>query len=174
MRCYRVDSPDEDLGRVLTEAGQWTEPWGASNDSERCDKCAGAGEVPYECWSCIAGEPDEDCAACGGRVRWQARCPVCRGDGLIDGAPRHGVSAFPTEKGLYRYMLAKGADLDGCVVVEMEATLAEDVDFDADQGALLVLPVEIVARKPVDLGLARRVFAHAGAPGVSAHTGAAG
>lgn len=28
MRCYRVSSSSEHPERLLTEAGQWTEPWG--------------------------------------------------------------------------------------------------------------------------------------------------
>jgi DnaJ-class molecular chaperone len=152
-----MSSSGEDPGLLLTDAGQWTEPWGASNDSDRCDKCAGEGSLRHECWSCETTGPDDDCPACGGAVNWRAACPVCRGSDRIDGAPRHGVSAFPTVEGLYRYMLAKEADLEGCVLVTMEASPAEDVDFDADQGALLVLPVEILAREPVDLDLAERV-----------------
>lgn len=152
-----MNSPGEDVGRLLTDAGQWTEPWGSSAHDGDCDKCQGAGTVRHECWSCSLTGADEKCPACSGAVCWQAACPVCRGSGRIDGGPRHGVSAFPTVEGLYRYMLAKGADLDGCVVVELEASLAEDVDFDADQGALLVLPSEIVRCMPVDRALATRV-----------------
>jgi hypothetical protein len=157
-----MNSPGEDPGQMLTDAGQWTEPWGASNDSDRCEKCAGSGRLGHECWSCLLTGPNGRCPACAGAVRWEARCPVCRGSGTIDAAPRHGVSAFPTLAGLCRYMLAKGADLDGCVVVELEAAPAEDVDFDADRGALLVLPVEIVRCTPIDGELARRVLAAAG------------
>jgi hypothetical protein len=75
---------------------------------------------------------------------------VCRGSGQIDGRPRHGVSAFPTLRGLYHYMLDRQADLDHCTIVELEAQLADDVDFDADQGALLVIPTKILASEPLD------------------------
>ncbi len=75
----------------------------------------------------------------------------------VDGAPRHGVSAFPTVEGLYKYMLGKRADIAECVVVEMEADPAADVDFDADQGAMLVLPTEIKSCSPVDRALVERI-----------------
>jgi hypothetical protein len=57
---------------------------------------------------------------------------------------------FPDEEGLYRYMLERGADFEGCVVVELEGSESEDEDFDADEGALLVIPTRIVDARPVD------------------------
>ena len=57
---------------------------------------------------------------------------------------------FPDEEGLYRYMLERGADFEGCVVVELEGHESEDEDFDADEGALLVIPTRIVDARPVD------------------------
>jgi hypothetical protein len=152
-----MNSPGEPAERLLSAEGQWTEPWGDARDDAPCDKCEGEGEVLHECWSCLLVGARADCPACGGAVRWSAACPVCRGDGRIDGAPRHGVSVFPTVEGLYRYMLAKEADIDGCVVVELEAVRAQDVDFDADQGAILAIPTAIVACRPVDRELAVRV-----------------
>lgn len=145
MRFYRMSSTSEDPQRLLTPLGQWTEPWGASEHGEPCEKCERTGRVAHECWSCLLSGADADCPACAGAVRWRADCPVCRGSGRIDGRPRHGVSVFPRVRGLYRYMLAKGADLDRCVILELEAQLADDVDFDADQGALLVLPSKVLA-----------------------------
>ncbi len=57
---------------------------------------------------------------------------------------------FPDEDGLYRYMVERGADFEGCVVVELEGHESEDEDFDADEGALLVIPTRIVDCRPVD------------------------
>ena len=82
---------------------------------------------------------------------------MCRGSGKVDGKPRHGVSVFPTPEGLYHYMLTNEADLDECVIVELDATPAEDVDFDADQGAMLVIPAEILGCAGVDNQLASEV-----------------
>ncbi len=57
---------------------------------------------------------------------------------------------FPDEDGLYRYMIDRGADFENCVVVELEGDVSEDEDFDADEGALLVIPTRIVDARPVD------------------------
>ena len=60
------------------------------------------------------------------------------------------MSVFPDEDGLYRYMVGRGADFEGCLVVELEGHESEDEDFDADEGALLVIPTRIVDTRPVD------------------------
>ncbi len=57
---------------------------------------------------------------------------------------------FPDEDGLYRYMIDRGADFEDCVVVELEGHVSDDEDFDADEGALLVIPTRIVDARPVD------------------------
>lgn len=139
-----MSSTGEDHGRLLREGSQWTEPWGDSCDGAACQKCRRRGWVQHECRSCVLTGARGGCPVCGGAVRWEAQCPVCRGSGRIDGRPRRGVSAFPTLEGLCDYMLARDADLDDCVALELEAHRAGDVDFDADEGALLVIPTEIV------------------------------
>jgi len=40
-------------------------------------------------------------------------CPAREGSGEISRTTRTGVSVFPTEEGLYRYLVEKGAELDG-------------------------------------------------------------
>ena len=60
------------------------------------------------------------------------------------------MSVFPDEDGLYRYMIDRGADFEDCVVVELEGHESDDDDFDADEGALLVIPTRIVDARPVD------------------------
>jgi hypothetical protein len=67
------------------------------------------------------------------------------------------VSVFPTVEGLYRYMLATDADVDDCLIVELDADPAGDVDFDADQGAMLVIPRRIIGCDAVDREMARRI-----------------
>jgi hypothetical protein len=76
---------------------------------------------------------------------------------VVDGKPRHGVSTFPRLEGLYHYMLANDADLDDCVIVALEAGGATDVDFDADEGAVLVTPTGLRECMPVDDALIERV-----------------
>ncbi|MGE5617377.1 MAG: hypothetical protein ACM3UX_00420 [Candidatus Woesearchaeota archaeon] len=149
MRCYRLQPPAEDPQRLLDPGLQFTQPWGGSDNGERCDKCQGSGRTGYECWSCLLTGTNPACPACHGRVRWEAKCPVCRGGGQVDGSPRRGLSAFPTAEALYRYLLVSEADLVG-TLVELEADLAEDIDFDADQGAVLVIPTSIASTRAVE------------------------
>jgi hypothetical protein len=167
-----MNAARDDPQRLLQPEAQWTEPWGASEDGTHCDKCDGAGHVQHSCWSCLLTRPERSCPVCGGRVRWEDLCPVCRGRGRVDGDPRHGVSVFPTREALYRYMLENKGDLDGCTVVELEARPAEDRDFDADQGAMLVIPTAIRGCEPIDPELAERVSS--GRPSSSSGSGQAG
>jgi hypothetical protein len=90
-------------------------------------------------------------------VHWWDTCPVCRGSGIVDGERRRGVSVYPRLEGLYHYMLANEAELGDCVVVELEAKHAPDVDFDADEGALLAMPSAIRACAAPDSDLMDRV-----------------
>jgi hypothetical protein len=59
---------------------------------------------------------------------------------------------FPDEDGLYRYMLSRGADLEGSALAELEGERTDDEDFDADQGALLVRPRRILEVRSLDGG----------------------
>lgn len=52
--------------------------------------------------------------------------------------------------GLYRYLIERDAELDGTVVVELGGRLSADSDLDADRGALLLLPNQIIARHAID------------------------
>lgn len=149
MRCFRLESTADDPQRLLDPENQWTQPWGGSEDGARCDKCSGSGRTHFECWSCLLTGTNPSCPACRGRVRWEAKCPVCRGDGKVNGKARQGLSAFPTAEALYRYMLTREADLVG-LLVELEADLADDVDFDADEGVVLVIPKSIESTRPVE------------------------
>jgi DnaJ-class molecular chaperone len=148
---FRIHPGDEDPASLLDPSRHVCEPWGGSNDGERCDKCGGSGETGFECDSCLVTIADPDCPACGGRVRWLDRCPVCLGHGTVDESDRHGVSVFPRLEGLLRYMERRGTDLSGDHVVELEGERSEDVDFDADEGALLVVPTRIVRAMPVEV-----------------------
>lgn len=149
MRCYRRQSPDEDPQALLDEDRQWCAPWGGSEDGAMCDKCQGSGRKGFECWSCLLTGRNPSCPVCRGQVRFEGKCPVCRGTGEIDAKPRRGVSAFPTAEGLYHYLLATEADPVG-TLVELEADLADDVDFDADRGAILVIPTSIERTRPIE------------------------
>lgn len=149
-RYFRLHRREEDPRRLLDPEWQESEPWGGTIRG-RCDKCGGSGETLHECESCVEGSADPQCPACHGKVRYRDTCPACDGSGEIDDTSREGVSVFPEEDALYRYMLRRDADLDGAVLVELEGTLSVDEDFDADEGALLVHPTAILDVREPDL-----------------------
>jgi RecJ-like exonuclease len=141
---YRVEPGDRDPEDLLDPENQETEPWSGTVQG-RCDKCGGSGETEHECESCSDDDADPNCPACGGKVRYMDECPACEGSGRIDDSKRDGVSVFPDEDGLYRYMLKRDADLDErCQLVKLEGEESSDEDFDADEGALLVKPSRII------------------------------
>ena len=142
-RYFRLQQSDEDPERLLDPQQQRSEPWSGTVYG-RCDKCDGSGETEHQCESCKPGAADPDCPSCRGKVRYRGECPACKGEGEIDDSSRDGVSVFPDEDGLYRYMLKRDADIDGSVLVELEGEPTKDEDFDADEGAVLVRPTRIV------------------------------
>jgi DnaJ-class molecular chaperone len=148
MAWFRLDPRNEDPERLLDPERQRSEPW-AGTIYGRCDKCAGEGRTMHECESCVV-RPRRDCPACEGEVRYLATCPACRGSGRIDDSQRHGVSVFPDEDGLYRYMLGRDGDLAHVQLVVLEGAPSEDDDFDADAGAVLIVPTRIVEVRAPD------------------------
>jgi hypothetical protein len=147
-RSYFRLNRQEDDPTALLDPGRQSEPWGGTIYG-RCDKCNGSGQTSHECESCKASGPTADCPACHGEIRYRDECPACEGSGEIDDSSREGVSVFPDEDGLYRYMLKRDTRLGKCLLVELEGDPSEDEDFDADEGALLILPTRIVdCREP--------------------------
>ena len=140
---YRLNPPDQDPEKLLDPDHQISEPWDGAIYG-RCDKCGGEGQVTMECDSCKADGADSSCPHCGGRVSYQDDCPTCEGSGEIDDSSREGISVFPDEEGLYRYMLKRDTDFHDCKLVVLEGRLSEDEDFDADEGALLIKPTRVV------------------------------
>jgi hypothetical protein len=155
-RYVRLHPADADAQDLLKPEEQRTEPWGGTIYG-RCDKCGGSGETSHECESCKEGPARDDCPSCQGRVSYRGECPACEGSGEIDDAEREGVSVFPDEDGLYRYMLKRDADLDGSKLVELEGEPSGDEDFDADEGAVLVKPTGIVDVREPDLERVERL-----------------
>ena len=145
---HRLDS-DAEPADLLKPENQVSTPWGDA-DCGPCDKCRGDGRVSHRCRSCVEGAALPDCPACRGRLEWADVCPACEGTGEITRVERRGISAFPSLDGLYRYLIERDADLNDSVVVELDAALSDDVDLDADCGAVLVHPTRVVARHPID------------------------
>jgi hypothetical protein len=146
---FRHFSAEDDPHRLLDPEEQVSTPWGAP-DHGPCDKCEGEHSVRFRCLSCVEEGARPDCPACSGRVEFTDRCPTCRGTGEIDDTRRQGVSVFPTLGGLYRYLVAHNFDFSDAVVVELHGELSSEPDLDADEGALLVHPTEIVTQHAVD------------------------
>ena len=145
---FRLQSPDTPPEALLVPAHQECAPWGGGRTGP-CDKCRGAGRTGHGCLSCLSAGRDPECPACDGRVRWKAACPVCRGTGEIDARVRHGISVFPRVEGLLEYMRRRDTDVDGSVLVELEGIHSDDADFDADEGALLIVPTRVVSVRPL-------------------------
>src|SRR5215207_4132128 len=125
---------------------------GAAPSTAAATKCGGDGRTLHECESCRV-RVDQSCPACRGRKRYEADCPTCGGTGEIDDSERRGVSVFPDEEGLYRYMRRRGAEIDDACLVELEGEPSPDEDFDADEGAMLIIPHAVVAvREPTATG----------------------
>jgi hypothetical protein len=146
---FRHFSAEADPHRLLDRAEQVSTPWGPP-DHGPCDKCKGERSVRFSCLSCVEEGARADCPACSGRVEFVDRCPTCGGTGEIDDTRRRGVSVFPTLGGLYRYLVARDFDFSDVVFVELHGELSSEPDLDADEGALLVHPTEIVTQHAVD------------------------
>lgn len=151
MTTYvRIQPTDRDAEDLLDPDKQRSEPWGGGRKGE-CDKCHGDGWTWHECASCNENGARGECPSCSGELRYKDDCPACEGRGYIRDEVRDGISVFPDEEGLYRYMLGRDADLgDSSCVVELEGEQTGDEDFDADEGALLVRPTRIVEVRSVD------------------------
>jgi hypothetical protein len=154
FHCYPAG---EDPGALLDPDEQVTAPWGEPEHGP-CDKCEGKGTVVYECFSCVEAGSDPDCPACQGRVHFEQTCPTCQGSGEIHRTEREGIAVFPARQGLYRYLAWKNdAKVEDKVVVELAGELSDDCDLDADHGALLIFPRELVSVEPLDAEVVRAI-----------------
>jgi hypothetical protein len=149
ITCFKSCPREHDPRELLDPENQVATPWGG-HDHGPCDKCHGDGKLVYECLSCRASGTDPECPACEGRVRFVDRCPTCEGDGIINRTKRDGVSVFPTIPGLLRYLSQDHREFDDHVIVELEGELTDDLDLDAERGALLVRPTHIVDVHEID------------------------
>jgi len=147
---FHCHPEEEDPGVLLDPGNQVSEPWGEPEHGP-CDKCGGEGSTIYKCFSCMEAGADPGCPACRGRVRFAQICPTCEGGGEIKRHQRRGLAVFPSREGLYRYLAWKNdAGIEGKVVVELAGELSEDLDLDADHGALLVFPERLLSVEPLD------------------------
>jgi hypothetical protein len=152
---FRLHPADEDPQELLEPENQVSRPWGSADEGP-CDKCGGAGRVTFQCASCMK-HADPRCESCHGEVEFEGECPTCKGTGEVSDTERRGVSVFPDADGLYRYMLRRDSAMEDSILVELEGEESDDVDFDADEGALLVVPTRIVQTCDVDREQIERV-----------------
>lgn len=124
MTYYRIQERDRDPADLLLPQN-WTSTVWVGEVYRPCPACDGAG---YD----IVDEQRED-------------CPDCDGSGEVDDSTRRGVSCCRSLADLYAYFASRSATLDDVVVIELEGTLSEDEDWDADEGAVLVYPTRIVS-----------------------------
>jgi hypothetical protein len=115
---------------MLEPENQVSKPWGGA-DPGPCDKCGQRCRVIFEDGS-------------------ERECPACKGTGQITDFERRGVSVFRDPDGLYRYMARRDTEMAGSLIVELEGRESDDVDLDADEGALLVFPTRILEVKQLD------------------------
>lgn len=125
-RVHRGYEPVEDL----LEPERWESRVWVGQAYRRCADCVGSGVV-YE---------DSETSS---------TCTACRGRGEVEDV-RRGVSCCRSLDELRNYFAGRDATIDYDVVVELEATLSEDDDWDEEDGAVLVYPTRIVRVRPAD------------------------
>ena len=131
----RLHPDHADPQELLEPENQVSSPW-VGADHGPCDKCRGEGRCTFRSRG----------------SEWEDECPTCKGTGEITESQRRGVSVFREADELYRYIVKRETDATGSILVELEGKLSDDVDFDADEGALLVFPTRIVATAEIDRG----------------------
>jgi hypothetical protein len=102
------------------------------------------------------GEAYKRCTACNGEgIHWVSAddfsddmttepCAACDGEGQVEDV-RRGVSCCRSIDDLRSYFADRGADLTGDQLITLDGELSDDDDYDADDGAVLVLPSRIVS-----------------------------
>jgi hypothetical protein len=123
MSFYRIQDAARDTRALLDPATWVSKTW---NETSR------------PCTSCNNGYISE----------WD-ECPKCDGTATVTEKPRRGVSACRSVRELARYMEQSAGDLRGTVIIELDGDVSDDEDFDADAGALLILPEQIISVTPV-------------------------
>jgi hypothetical protein len=152
FRCFRIQPADRDPAALLDPATWKSRVW-VGTVYRTCPGCRGEGEVVGDPRPCVSCTDDVDmCDACRGLgfVSDVDVCPTCQGVGEVDDSVRRGVSACRTIDDLYRYFAEREADIADCVVVEMEADIADEEDWDHQRGAILVYPRRIISVTPLD------------------------
>jgi hypothetical protein len=75
-------------------------------------------------------------------------CARCGRQGTVEDV-RRGVSCCRSLAALQSYFASRGASVDGCAVLELEGEESDEADWDAADGAVLVLPTRVVRVMPL-------------------------
>lgn len=129
----RIDRANRDHTELLTEEWQWSAQWNSA--------------------------PERDCRGCPDCDGTDNEVPgfTCEGAGRIDDI-RHGVSVCRDEDDLITYLAHTGAQMNDCVLVELEGPYSGDEGHDADLGEHLILPTRIASIAPVTDAFAAAVY----------------
>lgn len=134
---YRIHRGE--AATLLDESTWRSRPW-VDGLTRPCSACGGLGDLAvYD--PAYPEVPDN--------LYGRDRCGTCDGRGQVQDV-RRGVSACASIDDLRSYFRARLARLDGCVLVEMVADLADEEDVDAADGAVLVYPREVVSVTAID------------------------
>lgn len=134
MTYYRIHPAGEAPETILSES-RWNSRVWVGESQKPCDECNGQGEVD--------DDEDED-----GRA---VTCENCRGEGYVEDV-RRGVSCCRSIDDLREYFSGRGANFEGDVLIELDGDLSRDEDWDAADGAVLVLPTRIVGVATITKG----------------------
>lgn len=132
----RIDRATRDMNELLDSANWISSNWGGDTmrDCRGCEDCQTEEYLRDEPhWRCYGAREVEDA--------------------------RYGVSVCRDEDDLVEYLSRTGADMDGCVLVELEGEYSDDEGHDAEYGEELILPTRIVSVRPVTDAFVARVFA---------------
>ena len=153
---FHCCSIDADPAELLDSEQHFTEPWGSAGHG-RCDKCAAPGRPTIAASPAWSADASRNALPAGAGSSSSAPALPVRAAARSNRTRRRGIAVFPSREGLYRYLVERDAELGGKVIVEIAGQPSEDLDLDADCGALLVFPEQIREVRPLDLDLAASV-----------------
>lgn len=128
---YRLHDESREPVEALLVPGRESRVW-VGEVYRRCETCGGFGVIDDPDYDPeYDDDPDE------------MICPECSGAGEVEDV-RSGVSCCRSLDALRDYFSERDYYTEGCVVVEMAGELSDDDDWEADCGAVLIHPAQIV------------------------------
>jgi hypothetical protein len=130
---YRIH-PANKAPESILDAGNWQSRVWVGERYKRCEACNGEGRVD-DSWD--DGEKYH--------YEWK-QCDACDGAGEVEDV-RRGVSCCESVEDLKEYFADRGAEIEGCWLIELEGELSDDDDHDAGSAGdpQLVLPSAVIS-----------------------------